>query len=423
MTQPVALIQLVSAQTMQNLVPVLALQPALLVHLTTEQTALRSEHIVTAAKQCGFSAPVEHLRLAAMPSIAETSRAVTRAVKSAREAGLVPVINFTGGTKLMSIGAYGACTRENATSLYVDTDHREFVDGMTGPAIATVLGGDPGFGRIEKSLTVSAVAAANGRDHVSAGRDWAPFLPLAKAFLADPGLEVQTHAALHGPDGIIPGGREPRTAADWLPLLDRDFSVPATVAKLAIEAGLLEPAGRQSTCRLPSSTRHILEHIEGTQVPDYLAQYYRATGPIQQVLSFLTGGWWEVAVAQKASEYSEFRDVRWSTQVGEKSGVEFEEDVVALHGVQVVYISCKRGGARARLVPLLDEMNARARNIGGSFTRRFLAIYEKPRGRILDNLASRARELGIQLVFPENLTRKAPFAPRNESFTQAPSIS
>ena len=76
----ITLIQLISEQTMQNLVPVLALKPAHVVHLTTPKTAARSAQIIEGARQAGTNTEVESNRLSEMPSIPETSRAVLRAV-------------------------------------------------------------------------------------------------------------------------------------------------------------------------------------------------------------------------------------------------------------------------------------------------------------------------------------------------------
>src|ERR1035441_10453051 len=94
MTQPLTLIQLISEQTMQNLVPLLALKPTRVVHLATPKTAARSAQIVEAARQAQVSTELESIRLSEMPSIPETSRAVLRAVETAREARQTPVINF-----------------------------------------------------------------------------------------------------------------------------------------------------------------------------------------------------------------------------------------------------------------------------------------------------------------------------------------
>lgn len=103
MPSPIALIQLISEQTMQNLVPVLALNPAKDFLLATTKTASCSANIVDAGRQAAIATEPENIRLTEMPSIPETSRAVRRSIATAKVQGHT-VVNFTGGTKLMSIG-------------------------------------------------------------------------------------------------------------------------------------------------------------------------------------------------------------------------------------------------------------------------------------------------------------------------------
>ena len=407
----ITLIQLISEQTMQNLVPVLALKPAHVVHLTTPKTAARSAQIIEGARQAGTDTELESIRLSEMPSIPETSRAVLRAVAAAREAQQTPVINFTGGTKLMSIGAYEAALREQVVSLYVDTDHQQFIDGHSGPKLNTVLGDDSSFTAFQDALTVSAIAVANGRPRVTDGRDWRPFLPLATHFLESESDEASTWEAFHGSGGICPKGHEPRRAGDWLPLLDRPLALRPRVGELALAAGLVRADG--ANFLLPDTTRGSLEEIAQVERPS-LPDYFAAVGPLQFTLAFLSGGWWELAVINAAQRSGQFRDLRWSVNVGDRQGgFDPEEDIVGVDGVQIAFFSCKRGGAKGRLVPMLDELDNRARSLGGHFTRRFLAIYKTPGGPLAASLAKRARELGgIQILTPADLDHPEVFARR-----------
>lgn len=412
MTSNLTLIQLISEQTMQNLVPLLALKPARVVHLTTPKTAARSAQIVEAARQANVTTELEHIRLSEMPSIPETSLAVLRAIEVVRAANETPVVNFTGGTKLMSIGAYEAAKQAGVISLYVDTDHQQFLDGHSGPKLNTVLGDDFSFTPLQKAFTVNAIAVANGRQRVTGGRDWKPFMPLASHLLQSGADEAFTWQALHGPGGICPNAREPRRATDWLPLLDRPLSLPPRVGELALIAGLLRSDGAKLF--LPDTARAKLEELARTARP-FPQDYFAAVRPIQFTLAFLSGGWWEVAVADAAQRSGQFRDLRWSVNVGERQGgFDPEEDIVGVDGVQIAFFSCKRGGLKARLVPLLDELDNRASSMGGRFSRRFLAVYQSPVGQNAANLQKRAKELnGIQIITPQDLknpdifTRKA----------------
>lgn len=407
--KPIALIQIISEQTMQNLVTLLALKPAKVIHLATPKTAARSNNIVEAARLALVSTEVENIRLSDMPSIPETSCAVTRSIADAKAKGLTPVVNFTGGTKLMSIGAYEAAMRESVVSLYVDTDHQHFLDGHTGPKLNTVLGDDFSLTPLQEALTVNAIAVANGKQRVTDGRDWKPYLALARHLLENASDESAAWQAVHGINGICPNGREPRRAADWLPLFDRPLLLPPRVGELALEAGLVKANGAE-LC-LPDTVRPKLEELGNLEKPA-LQEYFAAVNPLQFSLAFLSGAWWEVAVVDAAYRSGLFRDLRWSVNIGDRQGgFDPEEDIVGVDGVQIAYFSCKRGGQKARLVPLLDELDNRARSIGGNFTRRFLAVYQPPYGQNALNLQKRAKELGgIQIITASNLKYLEVFA-------------
>jgi hypothetical protein len=344
-----------------------------------------------------------------MPSMPETFNAIKTAILEARNKEEMPVVNFTGGTKLMSIGAFSAALNQTALSLYVDTEDALLVDGRTSDGLAALLDEDFSFTPLRSTLTVNTVAVAHGRQRVTSGRDWLPLLPLAQHLLANPDDEQATHEAVTR--GLLAGKPEPRWPADWLPILARPIALPPAVERLALTAGLLS-LDRSGCVTLPRSTEAELQRLAGNYVPDFNAAYFRAVAPLQQTLGFLTGGWWEIVVADAAQRSGVFRDIRWSAQVGERGGPDLEEDVLALDGVQIVSISCKRGGAKARLLPLLEEMNARARSIGGNFTRRFLAVYLPRQGAIARNLERRAHELGVSLIDPQNLYRPDVFANR-----------
>ncbi len=411
--KPITLIQLISEQTMQNLLPVLRLQPSRLVHLATPKTAARSDFILEAARQSGMKPEIETVALSAMPAVAETSNAIAAAIEGAREKGPLPVINFTGGTKLMSIGAFAAALNRQAPSLYVDTQDDCFVDGRTADGLADLLNHDFSFTPLRTTLSVDAVAVAHGKERVTGGLDWRPYLTLARYFFENPDVEQAVHESFFGRGGLIANDRAPRQPEDWRQLLDQRIELPREVARLAIEAKILLP-GDGSGTRPPDATRDELDVLiaarrQRKHVPDYDRRRIAATRPIQDAINFLTGGWWEVLVAEAAERSGLFRDIRWSCEVAERGGGSLEEDVLALDGVRVVCISCKRGGHRERLLPLLEEIDARARAIGGNFTRRFLATCHPPRGRTGQNLKRRARELDITLLSRENLYRPNAF--------------
>ncbi len=391
----ICLIQLISEETMQNLLPILALRPPTVFHLSTEKTRRRSDWIIEGARQSGISVAKKEIGLDEMPGIRSASLAVKAAIGEALSSGLHPVVNFTGGTKLMSIGAHQAAQECKVCSLYVDTEHLHFIDGGTASGLAGILANDYSFSPLSRSLNVNSIAVANGSQRVTGGKDWKPYVPVAQHLLGNPDDEKRCWESVFGAGGLMANGKEPRTPSDWLKLWKIPLDIPPEVADPLSGLNMLE---RRDDGRfyLP---RRLSGGVENLPSDFSFAEYSRAVAPAQSILSFLSGGWWEVAVAAAVSQSGIFRDIRWSVNVGAKySGPDKEEDVVAVQGVQAVYISCKRGGNRARLLGQLDELDNRAKNIGGRFARKFLAVYLPIHGRTAENLYKRAYELGVKIL-------------------------
>jgi len=403
MSDSLTLIQLVSEQTIQNLLPILRLKPQHLVHFVTPKTAGRSAGLQAAAKAAGINPEIKTLQLSAMPDIPECFNAVAEILTQSLQNGSKAVVNFTGGTKHMSIGAYAAARTRNVPSLYVDTQDACFVDGATSPEMSAMLAGDFSFTPIRTQLRTDVLAIANGVSQITSGKKFSEMLPLARHLFDHKADEQATHTAFHGERGFFPKGSEPRTPADWLPKLDQEVVLPQAVAALVVESGLMRAGNAPGTVRLPDSTRAELDFLANNHVPNFNARYFQAIAPLQHAAAFLTGAWWEVIVCDAADKSGLFRDLRWSSQVGDRNGPNTEEDILGVDGVELLYINCKRGGAKARLLPLLEEIRARASTIGGSFNRRFLAVLQPPQGKVAANLQQQAERLGIKVITADNV--------------------
>jgi hypothetical protein len=140
--------------------------------------------------------------------------------------------------------------------------------------------------------------------------------------------------------------------------------------------------------------------------------YFGLIAPIQQFIGFLAGGWWEIAVALAARKASRFRDVRWSVEVERQPGSPvFEEDLLALDGLGLAVFSCKRGGDRARLLRAFSELDAGARTLGGSMTRRFLCVALPLKSYNLEEVRVRAAATQTTLVGPASRLHPHMFDP------------
>ena len=396
------LLQLVSEQTMQNLLPAMALRPERIIHLCTPRMQEVSEALSRAYKAAGLSPHVEEVRMGNMPGLRETAGAFHGVFRQFGDA----IVNFTGGTKLMSIGAYAAASVAKKPSFYVDTASGCFVDGGTAPGLAEMFPGQNlGLDSIVRQLSVSTIAIANGVERVTGGSDWRRFVPLARLLVLRPDLEQECFNA----------------ASKWLATMPRDFSqrrtwmrnmystafrgVPADVVSIAVSSGLFEerngsafPAGtfarRLFSLQNTAKQRELVPALEEAALP----------------LEFLQGKWWEVAVADHFDRSGKCRDIRWSVHAGSRGtdSTDLEEDVLGVSGANLLYVSCKRGGLRERLSRFLEETESSARRIGGSFARKVFAVFLPQRPMMQSKLQNRCKELRIEFLDGETVRKELP---------------
>jgi len=431
MAERVVLIQLVSEQTMQNVVAALAIKPARLIHLYTPPMQSRTHDIDKALGQALGPTPTSLRLLSVMPTIAETAAATAEAIDGAIKAGERPVVNLTGGTKLMSIGAFDAARAADVSSVYVDTGRQLFVDGGTGPPIDSLLKSDLSFDPIRNKLRVNVIAVANGLERVTNTENWGRYVALARHLLHTSSDEDGCWRAMRGKDGLAGPTGEPRAWTGWIELSRKSFDLPGAVAPLAAEAGLVEAIGKRwkfltpdvkELRRLAAQEQQAQRALEGPlpeqrrgavtrELRNRRQDLARLISNIQLSLNLLSGGWLEVALADVAQESGHFEDLRWSARTGGRRwGEEEEQDLIGVQGAQLALFSCKRGGARAKLASEMEIIQTRARFVGGALTRRYLCV-----GRMTDDAAlrealqRRATELGIVLITAQMLRERTPF--------------
>ena len=405
MSAPLCLIHLVSEQTMPNVLAALASTPAAQHLIHTPRTEPHARWIKRALTRAGLTPVTETTTLSDAPDLRETGTAVRAVIDSANAAGLTPVINFTGGTKLMSIGAFAAAHAARAASLYFDTEHHTIHSGPTGvlpspfdqPAVALRAARD--------RLTIDVIAAAHGVQRVTPGRDPAPWIPAATLLVQDPKLEMQTHDFARGLD------EGQRRATDYMRLLDRPLN--------DLPDSLIEPFSLASLIALRDDRWHFAfdrrTDLEGWAIscgiPASLGDYFAAIAPLQQFIAFLTGAWWEVAVADAATRSGRFRDLRWSVEIERQPGSpSFEEDLMGIDGLNLAVFSCKRGGDRPRLLRAFDELESGARSLGGAMVRRFLCVAMPIAGYQIAEVRARAAASRTTLLGPASRLNQGSFA-------------
>lgn len=412
-----ALIQLISDQAMPNLLPALALAPHRLFHLTTARSRPVAERITETCKRAGLKLESEERLLSPMPSLAEARRGVEYLARLATDAGLQPVLNFTGGTKLMSIGAHEGARQLGIPSLYVDTQEQRFWNGETGDfSILENALGD--FASAARKLRVDLVAFSNGVARTTGGKDPKPFIPLAEHLLRDRDIEKRTWEAISGHEGFLAktlgsSGSSPRDPNQILHLYEVPVTgLPESVSDLAVACGLLDEtrdglmlASEIEGMNVIASAQQLLgERLERSE---YRQRLQRLRNAVQHPLNFLSGAWLEVIAADAMARSSRFHDIRWSVNVGDKDGYDLEEDVVALDGVRLAYVSCKRS---SRLHAHAEEIRARANRIGGIFSSCYYVIHEMPYGDLKVDLLQRCKQLGgIRVIASADFLKGNPF--------------
>lgn len=390
------LIQLVSEQTMPNVISALALRPASMVLLHTDLTERHCSWITRALSEAGFSVPTELVSLGRSPDHVATAHAVRTALQTASTVGVKPVVNVTGGTKLMSIGAFAAAHTAKVSCFYLDAATRRIHAGT-----AVTLPGpldDPvkAFAIAAECLSVSVIATAHGVDQVTAGRDPAGWSAAAEILASDRFVEGSVHDfAL----SCLNEGK--RLPADYVRLLNTPLD--------ALPEALLEVLATHGQI-VSRDERWYLWHPDPECIHRWAAGerftkqvYFQATSPLQEMIAFLSGGWWELTVLDDARRSNRFRDIRWSPRCVRADGeLQIEEDILAVEDLNLAVISCKRGGERNRVLRAFEETESARRQLGGSFACGYLAMAIAPSEVVTAELQRRLQSTRVRLISPSS---------------------
>lgn len=384
------LIQIVSDEAMPNLLAAMALKPARVVHLCTPRMEKAAKALERAYGQAYLKTAVNLVQLAENPGMVEMCEAVAQVVADSQE----PIVNITGGTKLMSIGAYAAVTRAKIPSLYVDTAGGCFVDGLSGSGFAELFSEGSNISRVSRQLTVNSVATANGVERVSAGMDWKGYTAVADYLLRNPKEEEKCHDVVakllkKEPQDFYQAGTY------YSELYEKRISLPDRVCELGVCAGLFE---EREDGYYPNRSWFSEELCSADKLPSYVMR--KALGKARWPFAFFNGNWWEIAVMRYLDGKGTYRDLRWSVDAGSRlaSSTDMEEDILGIDNVNLLYVSCKRGGEKSRLSRVLEDVDSSARRIGGKFAHKILAVYVDLKGQHQTRLKNRCKELRIELL-------------------------
>jgi len=388
-----ALIQTFYEQTLPCILPILALEPAEVTLLHSAQSQIDTEYFEKILAKVGINTKIHSEVFSIFPEILEVGSATQNCIKNYRARGIMPVLNFTSGTKPAAIGAFAAANKEKIPSFYFDSRENKILDAGTGELPLIFRDYFEFEQKIKKRLTVELVANACGIEFISAGVDAKPFLPFAN-YLKENSKErgiLQNYIS----QKLDP--TEPNSVAEFLHTPIQEDVINEDITKYAAQAEIFEKISGKWHFTRPESLQ-FLEHFLMNENYDR-KEWYLALTPFQRNLNFISGGWWEVSVFDAAQRSGKFNDLRWSVQIQIGSGT-YEKDIVGLLDCNLALFSCKTGGQNTRLLGALNELDSDARQLGGLFAKKIFCIAKSISKNQIESLQKAAKETKTFLLGP-----------------------
>jgi hypothetical protein len=331
-------------------------------------------------------------------TIAESSPSVEASmaeVKAALRAAHSPaVVNFTGGTKLMSIGAWRAAGEAGTPTLYCDTQCSRF-ELERWPAGFSI----PPFEQVVAGLDVPVALAAHGlkADRLKSEHPDGAMIALShelqRAWVEHEEETNEYFTLLR--QQVHPNGRDlrksdvERVLASGLPPAPPALS---RVLELAQEAQLIEQVGELWRFKVPARLN--------------TDQKVRA---VQDAHQMLEGGWFEIVVHERMKSCGRFLDVRMNVTSRDQHVSFGENDVVAvdLKRMALTFVSCKSTDVHIKPLEHVYSVRQRAVEFGGSHAGAVLCIR-----RCFDAQKRRTLKDACAAVRAEFIEGDKPFEPQ-----------
>lgn len=340
------MIALASEQRMQNIIPLLqegADVSEIILVASTEANQANSkfakalEDTIIALKEMNFSAREARFRVDAY-NIKAAYELLDQELSDCRNA----VVNFTGGTKCMSIAAYMAARRHERLAIYVDTANERILsyqpDGQFTSQNFALRG----------RLTVEIYLLANGQ---RVDEDRTNKKALKESDLVAARELIRTWPACV--NTLHELGKTVTSQSSWPTLSSSD-----------------------------DQTISILERIGYIQTDKQLQV-------TQSGRAFVTGGWLEAIVRVLLEDSGYFDHVRSNVCIG---GVENELDGLATRSGQLAVIECKSGDLGGQTT--LNKLQAISSQFG-RFVRTFF-VTSRALSEVDDAFKERARQYGVR---------------------------
>lgn len=367
-SHPKILIQLIGAQAQPNAVCIKTVNPQVVVNVHTEKTKTVANHLEDFLRTHLRHIRYQSIQASAFPSVDETKVLFGKIFTLLREkvGDAEYIVNYTGGTKPMSIGAFLAGLECGAKLLYVEN--------------ANVI-------REGEGLEVS--------------RQWRPQQLSLEETLAIEGTAIQ--------DTVELSPRRIAMAHQIRRLREKENK------KFKENRFCFYPASKeQSFKKVPSNiTEHFKKVLRfgienGGIFNDLIAlckeeawlnpdssisgELLNDFKKLSSVNAFLDGGWWEVLVAEAFKRLAPGDSTRWSVTAAGN----MEDDVLSVFAGRLFVVSCKAGYDQKGFKSEFHRIADRAKQLGGSHAVPVFARY----GPLSPEMKDYSRQLKIPVIRP-----------------------
>jgi hypothetical protein len=392
-----ALLQLVSEQTMQNLLPLLALKPRIVVQVRSRDDKFHQaaenlrNAVLSLAKTPQYQGYNPEFFEIVIDESSPGAEAVRRKIGETLSLWPGAVVNITGGTKLMSIGAWLAAEYQQETVLYCDTQERRF--SLMGRGGHPVL---PSFQSVAASLTVEAVMAAHG---IPFG-DWK--FDEGTPALIEFGRRAFDLKTSCNDLFVSPTGYNEAIRRHFRPEGGRLSNRPAELKSL-LQTPLPEPTGPaiHDFLAAAESAGLLWRNADGK----FLPKCEPRRSALERIANLLDGSWLELyALNLLETSNGRFIDSHWSVEPLRQHEAPFgETDLVCVdtHYSSLRIISCK-----TTLKQPLDHLAAlseRRRDMGGSHAKTTLALLSAPDDAAVRRLKNWGRLLTVEVLIGQEI--------------------
>jgi hypothetical protein len=363
---PTTLLCLLSDQRMQNVIPLFqrGLSFQRVVMLASAQNGDINPRFAQVAKemQSALEDRAEWVLYpqAVDPMSPEATRLACQEIISSYGGLTAVTVNFTGGTKPMSIGAFQAGQEAGATLLYVDTQTEKIYRYAEDQSVAEPFNLKP--------LSVIQLLQVHGRK-----------------------IDENHTASLQLSPGEIHVGQlilERRPQSFLAPLFLREWLRQAP----KVTDGL-----RHLDVEVIRTIPWFIEALEETGFLERQGDNLLAGSP---AVSFIDGGWLEAYVYLALQNSGRFANVAARQKL---SGAENELDVACTLNGKLGIIECKGGNLKGPLgQSALNRLRALRDSLGGIFARAFL-VTAQSRDDFTNVFRQRAKEYSLQVIGMEDL--------------------